>query len=773
MDIEIGPTQIPLPLSPPSQQSIDPFTILSIDISNDSISFDNEHNSISNLENHFETPIHLSNWTQPDSEISSCNANLASCLPAHSIDDQSNESNPDLKTLRPLDLDANTLNLQRNSQIKLSSSTPSPHSPNTTLSFQSNHSSTATISARTLTGSNPHTTPDCDESDLDSCFNQLSAASSLPCPILGNGSINGLHENSSMGEPADIEIDELYMLALDGTLDIDSHQSETTSNVTLNESNQSSSHSKLDSAHPTKSSTKSFDQSSTSNLVKPLRITKNIPAADINTLLLNSNRSSNTVSASKHPASGPSTTIADSHTFTNHDDHPHHLSTNCLVSIDSTNIALSPSPPLIPPPELPLVIDSHDGSRQTDLVHQTNHSTSLTSSGHNTLTTKIVNNPAPMVHERTLNTTPDLIQPSTFSKTYASPQSEPHISEFDSDSDSDSESIHPPEFESADSLPGLRRPRLRPPKVPEPKLNDLMDEKPIHSDHYCCFAIPLYNTGIYVILAQFTIFGFVTGVLAFAAPSVIAIAVPEALTAVMGVLCILVGFFQLMGFYGVYKERVKVFKLYLYINFGFVLITLGYSLVIMIMSAQQHQTAIEQCLLQFVSVDGNNTPSNESKGLCNIWTWAQLGVCGILWILFGMSELYFCFLQRRWSQDQKSDHLKYRSIISAVRESIAVRNSEEIERRSESNDEGSRGMNGVVKGGSRLKHEIEWKEIPSQPTEEQEITQFRSQDSNASSDAEFYRKSLHVRKRNDSTLSAPKSILKSSTSRSNLNSTVL
>lgn len=333
----------------------------------------------------------------------------------------------------------------------------------------------------------------------------------------------------------------------------------------------------------------------------------------------------------------------------------------------------------------------------------------------------------------------------------------------------------------SDSLPGLRRPRLRPPKVPQPRLNDLMNEKPNHSDHYCCFAIPLYNTGIYVILAQFTMFGFVAGVLAFAAPSVIAIAVHPSLTAIMGVLFILVGFFQLMGFYGVYKERVKIFRIYLYINVGIVLLTLGYSLVIMILSAQQHDTAIEQCLLQFVSADGDTTetPSNESRTLCNIWTWAQLGVCGVLWILFGLSESYFCFLQRRWSQDQKNDHLKYRSIISAVRESMAVRNSEELERRSESNDVAPRGMNGTVKGGSRLKNEIEWKPIATQPQEEQEITEYKSHDSSASgsgsSDADFYRKNSAVieRKRGDSTMGAPKSILKNSTSRSNLSSAIV
>ncbi|EGF99165.1 uncharacterized protein MELLADRAFT_118361 [Melampsora larici-populina 98AG31] len=763
MEIELDPTQIPLPSSPPYQQSIGPSTILSIDILNHPISFDNDHNSILNLENNH---VISTNGIQSDSEISSSDSHFASCLSAHSDDVQSIQSNPNVNTLPQLDLDSNTLNSKRNSQLQSSSSTHSPDSSNATRSSQSNDSFTATLSVRSLTESNTHTIPDHNASDHDSHFNLPSATSPLSCPTFGHGSINDTQQTSPIDEPDDAGLDEPYMIALDGTLGIDSHQSETTpiaSNVTLNESNQQSSHPKTDSADPTTSSTTSIDQSPTSNLVKPHRITQHFPATDINPLFLTSNPSSNTANLPERRVSAFPAPIPDSHTFNNHGERPHHLFTNAVVSNDPTNVPLPPSPPILPSPELPLVIDmiSDDG------FHQTDHSTCLTSSEHNTLANNIAVIPDSLVHERTLTTIHDMIQPTTFLETYSLPQSEPHM--------------------LTDSLAASRRPRLRPPKVPEPRLNDLMNEKPIHSDHYCCFAIPLYNTGIYVILAQFTVFGFVAGVLAFAAPSVIAIAVPEPLTAVMGVLCILVGVFQLMGFYGVYKERVKIFRIYLYINFAFVIITLGYSLVIMILSAQQHSTAIEQCLLQFVSADGDNTetPSNESKTLCNIWTWAQLGICGILWILFGISESYFCFLQRRWSQDQKNDHLKYRSIISAVRESLAVRNSEEIGRRSESNDEGvPRGMNGVVKGGSRLKNEIEWKPILTEPQEEQEITESKSHDSGSgsgsgSSDAEFYRKSLASndhqprRTRGDSNLSAPKSILKNSNSRSNSSSTVV
>lgn len=87
----------------------------------------------------------------------------------------------------------------------------------------------------------------------------------------------------------------------------------------------------------------------------------------------------------------------------------------------------------------------------------------------------------------------------------------------------------------------------RPPKLRPTRLATSADKKEMFSDHYCCFAIPLYNVGIYVILAQFAAFGLVSGILGFSAPSVLAIAVPDTVTAIFGVLCILIGLVQAMG----------------------------------------------------------------------------------------------------------------------------------------------------------------------------------------------------------------------------------
>ncbi|EHS63928.1 uncharacterized protein PGTG_21946 [Puccinia graminis f. sp. tritici CRL 75-36-700-3] len=286
-------------------------------------------------------------------------------------------------------------------------------------------------------------------------------------------------------------------------------------------------------------------------------------------------------------------------------------------------------------------------------------------------------------------------------------------------------------------------------------------------DHYCCFAIPLYNTGIYSILAQFTIFGFVFGILSFSAPSILAIVLDFSFTAFFGVLCLAVGSIQALGFYGVYKEKPIIFKRYFMGNVGLIGITFLYSLILLIISSTKHQTAIDQCLLQFVSndefVDG---PSNSSRQLCSVWTWAQLAVCFFVWFLFFFSQLYFCYMVKVWGQDQRLDHIRYQSLISAVRQSRAtssmvqpshLEGGDEWESRSTggsldirsstySGHSNRRAKGGVANGGSRLKNEIEWKEIPhstnepvSPPPAHQQVSSDSSESSESARRKQKYR----------------------------------
>lgn len=255
------------------------------------------------------------------------------------------------------------------------------------------------------------------------------------------------------------------------------------------------------------------------------------------------------------------------------------------------------------------------------------------------------------------------------------------------------------------------------------------------SDHYCCFAIPLYNAGIYSILAQFTILGFVFGILSFSAPSILAIVIDFSYTALFGVLCLCVGLVQAIGFYAVYKEKPDLFKKYTIGTQSLLALTFLYSLVLLIISFTRHSAAVDQCLAQFISGDElNDGPSNSSRQLCSVWTHAQLGVCLFVWLLFLLTEVYCCYMVKIWGRDQKLDHMKYQSIISAVRQSMATSfntnqqallddNDWESQSRAGSLDirgESGRGRSGSITagaspllkhGGSRLKNEIEWTNV--------------------------------------------------------------
>lgn len=93
------------------------------------------------------------------------------------------------------------------------------------------------------------------------------------------------------------------------------------------------------------------------------------------------------------------------------------------------------------------------------------------------------------------------------------------------------------------------------------------------------------NVGVYAIMAQFAIVSLVTGILCFAAPksepyrrqlgtafveltlppsslpsAVIAVSAPSFAPYILGVACIAVAVFQLVGFLGVYREKPAMFK---------------------------------------------------------------------------------------------------------------------------------------------------------------------------------------------------------------------
>lgn len=61
------------------------------------------------------------------------------------------------------------------------------------------------------------------------------------------------------------------------------------------------------------------------------------------------------------------------------------------------------------------------------------------------------------------------------------------------------------------------------------------------------------------------------------------------------------------------------------------------SLAIIIVSAAKHSTGVDNCTALF-SADNTDTTANT---ICNIWTWIQIGIMGLLFVLVGLCQVRF------------------------------------------------------------------------------------------------------------------------------------
>ncbi|BGP23769.1 proteophosphoglycan ppg4 [Rhodotorula toruloides] len=188
----------------------------------------------------------------------------------------------------------------------------------------------------------------------------------------------------------------------------------------------------------------------------------------------------------------------------------------------------------------------------------------------------------------------------------------------------------------------------------------------IWSRTYVCCAVPLYNGGIYAILAQFLVISVVAGVLCFAAPSIVSVTTPSFLSYILGVLCFAVAAGQPFGFFGVYREKPRLFKAFLRINGLLVTASILLALAIVIISAVQHSKGVDSCTRLF----GTDNADSTAKNICNIWTWIQIGIMGLLFGIVALCEFYFVFYTSIYASEQRLDHARYDSVYSTAQEEI-------------------------------------------------------------------------------------------------------
>jgi len=115
---------------------------------------------------------------------------------------------------------------------------------------------------------------------------------------------------------------------------------------------------------------------------------------------------------------------------------------------------------------------------------------------------------------------------------------------------------------------------------------------------------------------------------------VVGAAVPAAFKFIMLLLGYIFAGVQLVGFFGIFKEKPALFRKYVTFNSVILYVGLSAALTFIGISAGRHQAAVDQCESSFFS-SGNQTTTAETEGeqICNIFTWVVLGIMGGLWIV--------------------------------------------------------------------------------------------------------------------------------------------
>ncbi|GAA96155.1 uncharacterized protein L969DRAFT_44217 [Mixia osmundae IAM 14324] len=188
---------------------------------------------------------------------------------------------------------------------------------------------------------------------------------------------------------------------------------------------------------------------------------------------------------------------------------------------------------------------------------------------------------------------------------------------------------------------------------------------------------PLACHRAYLIIVETFAVALATAILAFGGHSVQAISVPSFGAYILGIICILLVLWQVLGFFTV-RSTGKIHGRYVTINILLTLAALIVAVALIAVSATRHSAAVAACQADFITgltlidtstgtLTGSSGASNGSKtgkAICNIFTWAQLGVAGGLWLLLALIQSYFLMMQRFFVNDQRRDQAKYNSLRS-------------------------------------------------------------------------------------------------------------
>jgi len=78
-----------------------------------------------------------------------------------------------------------------------------------------------------------------------------------------------------------------------------------------------------------------------------------------------------------------------------------------------------------------------------------------------------------------------------------------------------------------------------------------------------------------------------------------------------------------------------------------------------ILSATRHSQAQAKCIRDFFSSTASASNSSEGEALCNVFSWVDIGIMGVLWILFAILQLYLFVILSSYGTTQRREHDPY------------------------------------------------------------------------------------------------------------------
>ncbi|KAI0660452.1 hypothetical protein C8Q70DRAFT_975583 [Cubamyces menziesii] len=183
---------------------------------------------------------------------------------------------------------------------------------------------------------------------------------------------------------------------------------------------------------------------------------------------------------------------------------------------------------------------------------------------------------------------------------------------------------------------------------------------------YCCCAIPVVYAGVYAALLEQLILGVLAGTLAIATPSIVGASTPSFAKWIFAIVCYVGAALQILGIIAVRQERPIFYRRYVTLHLLATVAAFAVAAAWIILSAVHHDKAESKCLTDFFAGTVSATNS-EGETLCNIFSWADVGVMGGLWVLLAIMQTYLYVIVSSFGKGQRRDHSKYQSLYDSSR----------------------------------------------------------------------------------------------------------